>query len=71
MSNWPKVKMMHEIVCQAENHLPEWGRWGGLPEPGHCDDDTYFTSRAARDLGLGRTTLYRKLEKYGITFERE
>jgi DNA-binding NtrC family response regulator len=23
-------------------------------------------SRAARDLGLGRTTLYRKLEKYGI-----
>ena len=48
------VKMMHEIVCQAENHLPEWGRWGGLPEPGHCDDDTYFTSRAARDLARDR-----------------
>jgi pyruvate kinase len=48
------VKMMHEIVCQAENHLPEWGRWAGLPEPGHCDDDTYFTSRAARDLARDR-----------------
>lgn len=48
------VKMMHEIVCQAENHLPEWGRWAGLPEPGSCDDDTYFTSRAARDLARDR-----------------
>ncbi|OGO37971.1 MAG: pyruvate kinase [Chloroflexi bacterium RBG_16_57_11] len=48
------VKMMHEIVCQAENHLAEWGRWGGMPEPGHCDDDTYFTSRAARDLARDR-----------------
>ena len=37
------VKMMDEIVCQAEEHLAEWGRWGGMPEPGHCDDDTYFT----------------------------
>jgi pyruvate kinase len=48
------VKIMHKIVCQAENHLTEWGRWGGIPEPGHCDDDTYFTSRAARDLARDR-----------------
>jgi pyruvate kinase len=48
------VQTMHAIVCQAENHLPEWGRWGGMPEPGHCDDDTYFTSRAARDLARDR-----------------
>jgi pyruvate kinase len=48
------VKTMHAIVSQAENHLPDWGRWGGMPEPGHCDDDTYFTSRAARDLARDR-----------------
>jgi pyruvate kinase len=48
------VKMMHEIVCQAENHLLEWGRWSGLPEPGYCDDDTYFTTHAASSLAHDR-----------------
>ena len=30
----------------------------------------YNMSNAALELGIGRTTLYRKLEKYGITLRR-
>ena len=48
------VEMMRAIICRAEKHLDIWGRWRGLVEPGSCHDDTYFMTRAARELAQDR-----------------
>jgi len=48
------VRMMDAIVNHAEEHLEQWGRWGGVPEPGSCEDDTYYTTRAADALARDR-----------------
>lgn len=48
------VRMMHAIVCKAEEHLTQWGRWSGVPDPGSCEDDTYYTTRAADALARDR-----------------
>jgi pyruvate kinase len=48
------VRMMDAIVTQAEEHLAQWGRWGGVPDPGSCEDDTYYTTRAADALARDR-----------------
>jgi pyruvate kinase len=54
--NYPiqAVTMMDAIVRQAEAHLPELGRWGGEPDPGVCEDDVYYTTRAADALARDR-----------------
>jgi len=48
------VEMMDAIVRQAEEHIGEWGRWGGEIDFGVCEDDTYFTTRAACALAQDR-----------------
>jgi pyruvate kinase len=48
------VTMMDAIVRQAEEHSPELGRWGGVPDPGACEDDVYYTARAADALARDR-----------------
>lgn len=48
------VKTMDAIVRQAEAHMLEWGRWEDLPQAGSCEDDVYFTTRAAEALGRDR-----------------
>ena len=48
------VLTMHAIVCQAEEHLSEWGRWGGKLHEGSCEDDTYYVTRAASELAHDR-----------------
>jgi pyruvate kinase len=44
------VKMMSSIVQQAEDYMPQWGRWKGLVEPKDLNDDTYFMTKAATEL---------------------
>ncbi len=48
------VRMMASIIQQAEQHNSQWGRWTGLSEPGECDDDTYYMTRAATELAGDR-----------------
>lgn len=48
------VTMMDAIVRQAEQHLSQWGRWGGEPDSGACDDDVFYTTRAAEALARDR-----------------
>lgn len=48
------VTMMNAIVEQAEEHITEWGRWNGLPEPASRDDDTYYLTQAACQLAHDR-----------------
>ncbi len=48
------VRMMSDIVQRAEEHISQWGRWKGLPEPGECDDDTFFMTMAATELARDR-----------------
>jgi pyruvate kinase len=47
------VKMMDAIVCEAEDHLGEWGRCSNLPE-GQSVDDAISLTRAARELAHDR-----------------
>jgi pyruvate kinase len=48
------VQMMAGIAQRAEDHLKEWGRWGGNPDAGNCDDDTYYITQAAFSLAQDR-----------------
>lgn len=48
------VEMMNAIICQAETHMTQWGRWHGLIEPGSSHDDTYFMTKAACELAKDR-----------------
>jgi pyruvate kinase len=48
------VEMMNAIICQAENHMAEYGHWHGTSTPETTRDDTYFMTLAARELAHDR-----------------
>ena len=48
------VEMMDAIICKAEKHILEWGRWGGEINPDQDSDDTYYTVQAACELAHDR-----------------
>ncbi len=48
------VETMHANICQAEEHLSEWGRWQGLAAREDSQDDAYFITLAARELAYDR-----------------
>jgi pyruvate kinase len=48
------VDMMHAIICQAEQHTDEWGRWHGPVGVDSQGDDTKFMSLAVRELAHDR-----------------
>lgn len=48
------VTIMDAIIRQAEEHLADWGRWGGEPEPPTGENDVYYTTRAAEALARDR-----------------
>jgi len=49
------VHTMDAIICQAENHMDQWGRDFVLPHPGFCTtDDTYYIAQAAKALASDR-----------------
>jgi len=48
------VSMMSAIVVQAEEHMRQWGRWGGNVVADNPDDDTYYITRAATELARDR-----------------
>jgi pyruvate kinase len=54
--NYPvqAVEMMNKIICQAETHMAEWGHWQGVTTLKSEQDDTYFLTRAARELATDR-----------------
>jgi pyruvate kinase len=48
------VEMMNAIICQAERHTDEWGRWHGPVDRDSQGDDTKFMSLAVRELAQDR-----------------
>jgi pyruvate kinase len=48
------VEMMAAIICQAEGHADEWGRWHGPDVADSHGDDTKFMSLAVRELAHDR-----------------
>jgi pyruvate kinase len=48
------VEIMNAIALQAENVLDRWGHWTGSFEHVDGNDDTYFMTRAARELAHDR-----------------
>jgi pyruvate kinase len=48
------VEMMEAIICQAEGHFAEWGRWHGPAIADSEGDDTRFMSLAVRELAHDR-----------------
>jgi len=48
------VNMMHNIICQAEAHLSEWGHWKGACAVESDQDDAFFMTLAARELAHDR-----------------
>jgi pyruvate kinase len=48
------VEMMAAIICQAEEHVEEWGRWRGPTIADSQGDDTIFMSLAVRELAHDR-----------------
>lgn len=48
------VQMMDAIICQAEEHMQQWGHWNGEPSPEFQGDDTYYMTLAARALAHDR-----------------
>ena len=56
VGNYPveSVQTMNAIICQAEEHLTEWGRWLGLSTREDSQDDAYFITLAARELAHDR-----------------
>ena len=48
------VEMMNAIICQAENHMHEWGHWQGQTTLDTGQDDTYYLTQAARELAHDR-----------------
>jgi pyruvate kinase len=48
------VEMMAAIICQAEEHIDEWGRWHGPDVADSQGDDTRFMSLAVRELAHDR-----------------
>ena len=73
------VEMMHRIICQAEEHVDEWGHWHGPTIADTGDDNTVFMSLAVRELAhdrnvaaiavftmSGRTALYVSKARPGV-----
>jgi pyruvate kinase len=48
------INTMSAIICQAEEHLTEWGHWEGVCNPESFQDDAYFVTLAARELAHDR-----------------
>ena len=48
------LKMMDAIICQAEKHVDEWGRWHGPASIDSQGDDARFMSLAVRELAQDR-----------------
>lgn len=48
------VEMMNAIICQAEDHMVEWGHWKGTVAPETGLDDSYYLTLAARELAHDR-----------------
>lgn len=48
------VEVMSAIICQAEDHLAEWGRWCGGLKVAASGDDAYYVAQAARELAHDR-----------------
>jgi pyruvate kinase len=48
------VEMMNAIICQAEKHAEQWGRWHGPSVAKSEADDTIFMSLAVRELAQDR-----------------
>lgn len=48
------VDMMAKIICQAEAHVDEWGRWQGPTIADTRGDDTVYMSMAVRELAHDR-----------------
>jgi len=48
------VEMMAAIICQAEEHVDEWGHWHGPAVADSQGDDTRFMSLAVRELAQDR-----------------
>jgi pyruvate kinase len=47
------IRMMSSILCEAEDHLEEFGRWKGYPA-GELRDHSTALARAAAELGKDR-----------------
>jgi pyruvate kinase len=56
MGSYPveSVKMMHAIVCQAEEHIGEWGHFHDLSAIEASNDDAFYVTRAAKELAHDR-----------------
>lgn len=48
------VQTMNAIICQAEQHMEQWGRGFILPYAGAGTDDAYYIAQAARALASDR-----------------
>jgi pyruvate kinase len=48
------VEMMNAIACQAESNMSEWGHWQGNISMDTPQDDTFYLTKAARELGHDR-----------------
>jgi pyruvate kinase len=48
------VEMMNAIICQAEQHIEEWGHWRGSLTVEASHDDSHFITLAARELAHDR-----------------
>ena len=48
------VRIMDAVVRRAEDHLVEWGHWGGRPKDYDVDRDSVYLTRAAAALAMDR-----------------
>jgi pyruvate kinase len=48
------VEMMNAIACQAETNMGSWGHWHGNISTDTPQDDTFYLTKAARELGHDR-----------------
>jgi pyruvate kinase len=48
------VEMMNAIACQAETNMSAWGHWQGNIGLDTPQDDTYYVTKAARELAHDR-----------------
>ncbi len=48
------VEMMNAIICEAEEHMAEWGHCQELSIPGSNQEDTFYLTQAARALAQDR-----------------
>jgi pyruvate kinase len=48
------VEMMNAIACQAESNMSEWGHWQGNISMDTPQDDTFYLTKAARELAHDR-----------------